>query len=446
MSASERERASRRLPSRRGGDSRRGVQAGERVASLGAGGKTQRTSYKSVFAIGEFRVLFAGMLVYILGFGFEILGLSVLVYAQTRSAFLTALAFSMGFAPQAVGGLLFTSLADRLPSRTVITTGLLIRAAPGVLIGLLPSMPVALMLALIAVTAMTSPVYNAAISGMLPEVLDGDRYVLGRSILNLTSSGTQILSLGIGGAILVLLPARRLLLVAGCALVLSALIRLGLRPRPARVAAGARAGIRGTVRSTMTGNTRLFADPAVRGLLLAQWLPSWFVTGAESLVVPYTEALGHPASAASPMLAAVPAGMLVGDVVVGRFCRESTRYRLVFPLALLLGVPLVALVAPLPLLVVGLLLFATGLGFGYQLGIQRPFLDAVPPSLRGQAFGLNTTGLMGGQGLVPSLIGAVAVATGAGGAIALAGCATILVVLSLRRVLASSASRRRSSR
>lgn len=398
-----------------------------------------RTTYKSVFAIGEFRVLFAGMLVYILGFGFEILGLSVLVYAQTRSAFLTALAFSMGFTPQAVGGLLFTSLADRLPSRTVITTGLLIRATPGVLIGLLPSMPIALMLALVAVTAMTSPVYNAAISGMLPEVLDGDRYVLGRSILNLTSSGTQLLSLGIGGAILVLLPPHRLLLVAGGALALSALIRLGLRSRPARVAGGVGTSIRETVRSTMAGNARLFTDPVVRGLLLAQWLPGWFVTGAESVIVPYTESLGHPASAASPMLAAVPAGMLVGDVVVGRFCRESTRERLVFPLALLLGVPLVALVARLPLPVVGLLLFATGLGFGYQLGIQRPFLDAVPQSLRGQAFGLNATGLMGGQGLVPSLIGAVAVATGAGGAIALAGAASILVVLSLRRVLTFSA-------
>ncbi len=400
-----------------------------------------RTTYRSVFAIGEFRVLFAGMLVYILGFGFEILGLSVLVYAQTGSAFLTALAFSMGFAPQAVGGLLFTSLADRLPSRTVITTGLLIRAAPGVLIGLLPSMPVALMLALVAVTAMTSPVYNAAISGMLPEVLDGDRYVMGRSILSLTSSGTQILSLGIGGAILALLPPRRLLLVAGCALVLSALIRLGLRPRPARVALGAGvgvgAGLRGTIRSTMEGNSRLFANPVVRGLLLAQWLPGWFVTGAESVIVPYTESLGHPASAASPLLAAIPAGMLAGDVIVGRFCRAPTRERLVFPLALLLGVPLVLLVMPLPLPVACLLLFVTGSGFGYQLGIQRAFLDAVPAALRGQAFGFNTTGLMGGQGLLPALIGAAAVEVGAGGAIALAGCATILTVLSLRRILAS---------
>ena len=85
---------------------------------------TLPTAYRSVFAAGEFRVLFAGLLMYVLGFEFEILGLSVLVYAQTRSAFLAALAFSMGFAPQAVGGALFTSLADRLPPRGVIAAGL----------------------------------------------------------------------------------------------------------------------------------------------------------------------------------------------------------------------------------------------------------------------------------------------------------------------------------
>jgi predicted MFS family arabinose efflux permease len=399
-----------------------------------------RTTYRSVFAVGEFRVLFAGMLAYLLGSEFEILGLSVLVYAQTRSALLAAVAFGIGFAPQAVGGALLTSLADRLPPRTVITTGLLIRAAPGLLIGLMPQMPVAVMFTLVAVTAMAAPVFNAAISALLPDVLEGDRYVLGRSIMSLSNAGTQILGLGIGGLILALVPARRLLLLAGCALVLSAFIRLGLRSRPARAAspsarAGVVAGMRETVRATFAGNARLLRDGRVRGLLLAQWLPAWFVTGAESLIVPYTGSLGKPASAASPLLAAMPAGMLLGDLVIGRFCRAGTRERLAFPLALLLGVPLLALVVRPPLVVAGVAAFVAGLGFGYQLGIQRAFLDSVPAGLRGQAFGLNATGLMGGQGLLPALAGAVAVAVGAGPAMALAGLATILAVLALRRPL-----------
>ncbi len=375
-----------------------------------------RTTYRSVFAVGQFRVLCASMFLYVLGFEFEILGLSVLVYAQTQSAFLAALAFGMGFGPQAIGGALFTSLADRLPPRVVITGGMLLRAVPGLLIGLAPGMPVAAMLVLVALAAIVAPVFSAAVSRMLPDVLDGDRYVLGRSLLSVTGAGTQILGLGLGGALLAVLPARWLLLSAGCVLVLAALVRLGLRPvavpvpadaASAGTSSGASAGParpagRGAVRATMAGNARLLADRRVRDLLLAQWLPGAFLAGAESLIVPYTESLGHPAAAASPLLAAVPVGMLAGDMVVGRFCRPALRQRLVLPLLVVTGAPLLALPLHPPWLVVAAALFCCGFGFGYQLGIQQAFLDSLPEGLRGQGFGLLATGLMGGQGADPA--------------------------------------------
>ena len=410
-----------------------------------------RTTYRSVFAVGQFRVLCASMFLYVLGFEFEILGLSVVVYAQTRSAFLAALAFAMGFGPQAIGGALFTSLADRLPPRAVITGGMLLRAVPGVLIGLAPGLPVAAMLVLVALAAMIAPVFSAAVSRMLPDVLDGDRYVLGRSVLSLTAAGTQIVGLGLGGAVLAVLSGRWLLLSAGCALVLSAFVRLGLRPAAAGVpadaapsASGLSAGLssgparpatRGAVRATLAGNAELLADRRVRMLLLAQWLPGMFVAGAEALIVPYTEALGHPAAAASPLLAAVPAGMLAGDVVIGRFCRPAMRRRLVFPLALMTGAPLLALILHPPWLVVAAALFGCGFGFGYMLGIQQAFLDSLPEGLRGQGFGLLSTGLMGGQGVTPPLAGAVAAVAGPAAAMAATGAATVLATCCLRHAL-----------
>ncbi len=411
-----------------------------------------RTTYRSVFAVGQFRVLCASMFLYVLGFEFEILGLSVVVYAQTRSAFLAALAFAMGFGPQAIGGALFTSLADRLPPRAVITGGMLLRAVPGVLIGLAPGLPVAAMLVLVALAAMVAPVFSAAVSRMLPDVLDGDRYVLGRSVLSLTAAGTQIVGLGLGGAVLAVLSGRWLLLSAGCALVLSAFVRLGLRPvaapgpgaapsgpapGPGRPSGPARAASRGAVRATLAGHAELLASRRVRALLLAQWLPGMFAAGAESLIVPYTESLGHPAAAASPLLAAVPAGMLAGDVVIGRFCRPVMRRRLVFPLALLTGAPLLVLILHPPWLVVAAALFGCGFGFGYQLGIQQAFLDSLPPGLRGQGFGLLATGLMGGQGVTPPLAGALAAVAGPAAAMAATGAATVLATCCLRRPLSA---------
>ena len=405
--------------------------------------RAARTTYRSVFAAGEFRVLFAALLMYVLGFEFEILGLSVLIFDQTRSPLLTALAFSMGFAPQVIGGALFTSLADRLPPRLVIGTGLLTRSAPGLVIGLWPGLPVPAMLALVAAAATVAPIFTATTSGLLPDILDGDRYVLGRSVFSLTGSGTQILGLGLGGAVLAVWPARWLLAAAGVSLALAAaIVRLGLRRRPAphardteRARDPGPARPRGVVRTTLAGHRELLADRKVRGLLLAQWLPTWFVTGAEALIVPYTRSLGHPASAASPLLAAVPAGMLLGDVIVGRYCRPAARERLAFPLAAAMGVPLVALLARPPVPLAALALLACGFCFAYELGLQRAFLDSLPDGLRGQAFGLNATGGMGGQGLFPPVAGALALAFGAGAAMAIAGLATVLAALALRRPL-----------
>ena len=193
------------------------------------------------------------------------------------------------------------------------------------------------------------------------------------------------------------------------------------------------------MRATVAGNIELLTDRTVRGLLLAQWLPAWFVTGAESLIVPYTGSLGQPASAASPLPAAVPAGMLLGDVIVGRFCRPQARQRLAFPLAAAMGVPLLALAFRPPLPIAAAVLFACGFGFAYALGIQQAFLDSLPARLRGQAFGLNSTGAMAGQGLFPMATGGLAATFGAGAAMGLAGAATILAALALRAPLTGRA-------
>jgi MFS family permease len=411
------------------------------ASTVPAAGHPTRTTYRSVFAVREFRVLAAAMFMYVLGFEFEVLGLSVLVFAQTRSALWTALAFSAGFAPQAAGGALFTSLADRLPPRLVIGAGLLARAVPGLVIGLWPALPIPVMLALVAAAATTAPVFTAALSGLLPELLAGDRYVLGRSVFSLTGSATQLAGLGAGGVILAAVPARWLLLAAAGALVANAaLIRLGLRRLPARKTPGSgerereheRGRRRGLVRDTLAGHAELLADPAVRGLLLAQWLPAWFVTGAESLIVPYTASLGHPARAAAPLLAAMPAGMLLGDLLAARFCPPAGRRRLAFPLVVAMGVPLLALPFRPPLLLTAVALLACGSGFAYQLGLQQPFLDSLPERRRGQGFGLNSTGAMGGQGLTPAVTGALAGALGAGAGMAIAGAATIAAALALR--------------
>ena len=102
-----------------------------------------------------------------------------------------------------------------------------------------------------------------------------------------------------------------------------------------------------------------------------------------------------------------------------------------------MGVPLLAFFFHPPAPLAGAALCVSGLGYGYQLGIQQAFLDSLPPQLRGQAFGLSATGTMGGQGLIPPAAGGLAAALSAGTAMAVAGAATIVAAFALHGPLTS---------
>lgn len=388
----------------------------------------RQTTYGELFAVREFRVLFGGNLLGVLAETMRMLALAVLVFAATGSALLAAFAYTVSFLPQVLGGAFLLALADRLPPRAAIVAGGVVRTASTLAVAAVP-MPVGGALALLFAVSVVTPVFSAAGSSLLPEVVPGDSYVLARATFNLAVSGAQIASLGAGGLVLGFLGPRPLLYVAAAlALVAACWNRFGLTRRPARTthAAGS------PVAETLRGNARLLADHTLRGLLLAQWLPVWLLTGAESLAVPYVAWRDGSASGAGFVLAAVPVGMLVGDLVVGRLATPPLRERAAVWLALLVGAPLVAFALHPPAPAAAVLYAAAAFGLSYELGLQRAFLAAIPDKVRGQTFGLLGTGLMTGQGLGAVGLGALADAVPPGLALGIGGAAAVLAVLLLR--------------
>lgn len=142
--------------------------------------------------------------------------------------------------------------------------------------------------------------------------------------------------------------------------------------------------------------------------MLAQWLPVALVAGAEGLIVAYAGERRFAPGWYALLMGCLPVGMLVGDLLVGRFLRPPTRERLVVPLVALAGLPLIGFAAEPGVGVASCLLLVSGLGYAYGLGLQRPFLDALPQDGRGQAFGLAGSGSMTLQGVGPVCLGAVA--------------------------------------
>lgn len=389
-----------------------------------------RATYREVFAEPVFRTLFLTRSLAIGADTLRILALSVLVFDRTGSPLLTAVTFGIGFVPQVVGGTLFGALADRLRPRRLIVAGYLLEAVVAAALGLL-LLPVGVSLALVAAIATLTPVFGGASNRLIAEALTGDVYVLGRSLSTVASGGAQLVGLAAGGAAVASLgPQRALLISAGCHLMVATWVRLRLPsyPRPT-AASGSAVRQNSAVRQSWSVTGTLLRDREVRTLLLVQWLPPMFITGAEALVVPYVADRGIPPAAAGLVLACAPVGMVVSNLVMGRLVQPETRERLVAPVILALGLPLALLAAPVPLPVIGLVLLLAGATFCYSLGVQRAFLTAVPPEFRGQGFALLTTGLMTLQGVGPVLTGVAAQLVSTGAAMAFAGAGTASVGL-----------------
>jgi predicted MFS family arabinose efflux permease len=368
----------------------------------------RQATFRDVFSVPAFRVLFASRSLAIAADTLRIIALSMLVFALTNSTLLSAVTFGIGFLPQVIGGVLFGSLSDRLRPRALITAGYVVECVAAVALATLP-LPVGASLAIVAVVGALTPIFGGASSRLIAEVLTGDAYVLGRSVSSMSAGGAQLLGMAFGGlAVAALGPQHALLVRAACHAVSALTVRFGLSDLDPPSTDDTQSAVRQSWRT----NTELMRDATIRSLLLIQWLPPTFVVGAEALIVAYAEVRGFSEGSAGLLLACAPAGMLLGHLVVGRFVRPHTRTRLIAPLILLLGVPVLLLALDPPAWIAGGLLLLTGAGFAYPLGIQREFVDAVPESSRGQAFGLLSMGLMTMQGIGPLIFGALAQAAG----------------------------------
>lgn len=393
---------------------------------------TVKATYGQVFAVAQFRAVFAGRLLGVMSDTLRAVALAVLVYDRTGSPLLTAVTMTINFLPQAAGGLFLAAMADRFTPRTLISTGYALQCAVGLLLAM-GHLPVAASLVLVAGVACLTPVTTGATARVLAEALTGDTYVLGRSLSYLVAVSAQMVGMAAGVTLVVWLGVERTMLVtAGAHLVAAAISRLFLSPARAPRASAPATGGGSIMRRTLRGNAALVATPGVLKLIMVQCLPAAYLAAAGSLLIPYSAHRGFSPQQTGVLLAATSVGMLIGDVVIGRAFAPATRERLVLPLLLVMGTPSLTLALDLPYPAVAAAYVVTGTGSAYLLGLQRRFLEAVPAELQGQGFALLNTTTMSIQGVGPLVFGVVAEFVPVGVAIALTGVGSVATTLLLR--------------
>ena len=400
----------------------------------------QAATFRDVFAVGEFRALWAAQLLSVIGDQLARVALTVLVYDRTRSALLAAITFVASIVPTFIGGVTLAWLADSYPRRGVMIACDLVRCAL-VLIMAIPGMPLAGLVTLLFLVTLVGAPFTSARAAIYPDVLTGDRYVTGTAVTLTTFQFAQVLGFAAGGAVVGFFGTHLTLIVDAATFATSALIvRARVRTRPAPAAGGRHEPSR--LAGITTGARLVLARPALRIPMFFGWLAA-FYNAPEGVVTPLARELHGGAAVLGVILATEALGETMGAIVIGRFVAPPTRLRAMGPLAVT-GCGILALFFLQPDLPGSLLiLFASGLASGYQIAANAAFVTAAPREQRSQAFGLAQGGMSLGQGTLMILAGAAADHFSPAWVIAV--CGTIGAVVALAIAVGWARERRRPS-
>jgi MFS family permease len=377
------------------------------VARGGTADQTAKATFRDVFAVAEFRALWMAQLLSVIGDQLARVALTVLVYDRTRSALLAAITFAVSIVPTFIGGVTLAWLADRYPRRAVMIACDAVRCAL-VLVMAVSGMPLAVLVGLLFVVTLVGAPFTSARAAIFPDVLSGDRYVMGTAVALTTYQFAQVLGFGAGGAVVGFFGTRTSLVIdaatyAGSALIVRALVRA--RPAPAAAASEARVASR--LAGIAAGARLVLASPALRTPMLFGWLAA-FYNAPEGVVTPLARDLGGGALTVGVILAAQALGQTVGALGFSRFVAPAARLRLMAPLAVAACAVLILFALRPDLAISLLILGASGLFASYQMAANAAFVTAAPQEQRSQAFGLAQGGMSLGQGTVMILAGAAA--------------------------------------
>jgi MFS family permease len=398
-----------------------------------------RVTYREVAAIKEFRALWLGQGMSLLGDQLAQVALAVLVYNRTQSALATAAVYALTYLPPILGGPLLAGLADRYPRRRVMLCCDLLRALLLAAMAV-PGMPFIALCALVFCVVLLGAPFSAARAALLPEVLEGDRYVAGSALQNVTNQAVQMLGFAVGGAAIAALgPYRALALDCATFLGSALVIVAGVWRRPAPMREEERGPSMWA--TTVAGARLVFGKRRLRTLVLFAWLCGFYIL-PEGIAVPYAARL-YDGTLSVPvitglLMAAMPTGTVLGAFVFGRFVTPSGRLRAMGWLAMLTCAPLIVCLVRPPLEGVLALWVLSGVGGAYQLAANAAFVQCVPPAGRGQAFGLVQSGLLAAQGIGILIGGAAAQRLGPETVVALAGAAGLFVATMLTMLWADS--------
>lgn len=350
------------------------------------------------------------------------LALSVLVYDRTASAFASAAALGVSLLPWLGPGQWITARTEGLPRRRVMVASDLLRAGVFALATL--GLPVPVLFALIFVSGLATPPFQAARAAIAPELLPRPVFASSLALTGMTDDLTLVGGYLLGGGVLALIGPQGALLLNATTFVASAALLAGLPGLRATADPAGGAGAAGRLR---TAGLAILRTPYLRRAAL---LVTVALAAADTLIVlavPRVVGELHADPTLVSWCVALACVVTIGGTAVLTHRSEPGRLlRAAAVLTLAGGLGAAASLALVPGAVGLTLAFAvSGLLPVVMVPANIVVCTHLPEQIRASALSILMGSLYGAQALVPMVAGALAdligvVATGTIGLLAAA--------------------------
>jgi hypothetical protein len=346
------------------------------------------TADPELLANREIRVLWTAQLLSSAGDQFARVAIAVLVYGQTRSPLLTAVVYALTYLPPLLGGRPVTGVAGltgKLDRRTLMIGLDVVRAALVAAMALAGTHLWRLCALLFAAMLLGAPFSAARAALIRDHAPAGLRRMAGPgpAIGTIGYQAAQALGFLAGAGLVAALQPRRVLLIDAVTFLTSACLMGALvrRRRPPISAtrptiSATRPTISATRPTISSGGGIVARSTPLRTLALLGWLAGLYVV-PECLAAPYARALGGGTMTVGLLMAAMPAGAVLGVLAFARLIRPPARAQLLGWLAMLSCAPLIFSALRPPLGVVLALWALAGMGTAYQVGAMVAFVRAL---------------------------------------------------------------------
>jgi len=351
----------------------------------------------------DFRLVFSGESVSLIGDGFYLVALAWLALELTGSGLVLGTVLMVAAVPRAVFMLLGGALSDRLSPRTVMLVSNALRA---VVVGIVAALVLTgnarlwELYVLAAIFGVVDAFFHPALNTIVPMLVGGRLLAPANALVQIMQQLSGLIAPAIAGIVVAAVQTGPAFAVdaASFAVAATALTFVRGGRRAAKAEANPQGGLLANIGS---GLAYAWRDPAVRSLLLLVAAFNFALTGPIAVGLPYLAETQYAGGAAlfGVMVSAFGAGALAGAVLAGSVKRVP-RLGLVTMLTAIgmgIGLALIGLAPNVGVALAGMLAIGIGAGFT-KVRIIAWLQQRTPAALRGRVMSLV---LLGAVGLAP---------------------------------------------